>query len=76
MDGLTGQGGGNLSPNDDSEAARRAARTRLGHTLKRDPRREETEAWKPNRTYKNGEESCPTGPTALIQCKIVKYNDP
>ena len=41
--------------------------------MKRDPRRKETEAWKPNRAYKNGEESCPT---ALIQSKIVKYNDP
>ena len=38
MDGPTGPGGGNLSPNDGSEAARRAARTRLGHALKRDPR--------------------------------------
>ena len=73
MDGLTGPRGGNMSPNHDNEAARRAARTRLGHAMGRDPRREETEAWEPNRTYKNGEESCPT---ALIQCKIVKYNDP
>ena len=60
MDGLTGPRGGNVSPNHDNEAARRAAQTSLGHAIKRDPRREETEAWKPNRTYKNGEESCPT----------------
>ena len=53
MDGLTGPRGGNVSPNHDNEAARRAARTRLGHGLECDPRREETEAWKPNRTYKN-----------------------
>ena len=39
--------------------------------MKRDPRRKETEAWKPNRAYKNGEESCPA---ALMQCKIVKCN--
>ena len=37
MDRLAGPRGGNVSPNDDNEAAGRAARTRLGHALKRDP---------------------------------------